>query len=180
MKPPPRTFTIHVARVAPLSILVGTVPLACTPPPEPPTTVPVASAATATAMSSSTVADMASATATAPAPAATGTIVAGRVARIELQNVSKAQGHYHYNVSLLVEGTIDGIWPFATPRPSRYEVRVDKLYWSELDDAARAAIAPEGPKHRLTPARYGRYAVGDAVRLPVRPSSPDIGWLEGI
>jgi hypothetical protein len=185
MTPRTRTSTTLGARNAMLGAALASAWLACTPPASTATATATA-AATATPIASGTptataipASDTATATTTATASsAASGTIVAGRIASIVLQDVSKAAGRHHYNVSLVVEGTIEGAWPFATPRPTRYEVRVDKVYFGALDEAARAALAPEGPKYRLTPPRYGRYAVGDAVRVPVRPSSPDIGWLE--
>ncbi len=112
------------------------------------------------------------------APTAEPTVAIGRVVAIELQNISKALGHYNYNVHLVVEGAVEGAWPFAGPRPSRLEVRIAKVYWGELDDATRATLAPSGPKERLTPARFEGYAVGDAVRLPVRATSPGLATLE--
>jgi hypothetical protein len=181
MKPPPRTTTRLGASAAQRGASLAALSLACSSPASSPSatafaTAPAPTTATVTATAPATVTDAAPAPATATS--ASGTVVAGRVARIVLQNVSKAQGRYNYNVSLVVEGAIEGAWPFASPRPTRYEVRVDKVYFGELDDAARAALAPEGPKEQLTPARYGRYAVGEDVRLNVKPSSPDIGWLE--
>ncbi len=101
--------------------------------------------------------------------------VSGTVESVHFQNINKAQGHYTYNVELRVahEGIADA--PNEKDRePGTLRVRVHKVYWSQLDAADQAALAPGGPQHEMTPARWRGVEVGDALELEV------VSWGAGL
>lgn len=102
-------------------------------------------------------------------------VVKGVVERIELQNINKAQGHYTYNVEVLVrhEGIADAKFE-ADRAPGVMRIRVDKLYWDRLSEAKRQAIAPEGPKHALSVTTYEGFEVGKGVDVEVVTTSPGL------
>jgi hypothetical protein len=105
--------------------------------------------------------------------------VVGTIVAIRLQNVSKAAGRFNYNVELDVRGSVEGPAPFPMPPPPVLAIRIDKIYWGELDEPRQKALAPSGPEDRLTVSSYDRYRVGDPVRLGVRFSSPGLATLAG-
>ncbi len=110
-------------------------------------------------------------------PSMSHTIVRGRIEAIRLYNINKAQGHHTYNVELTVRGSLEGAWGFNAARPEVVNVRVAKIYFDDLDDASRAALAPDGPKAELAPAHFENWAVGDEVSLIVEMTSPGLGAL---
>lgn len=101
--------------------------------------------------------------------------VSGTVESIHLQNINKAQGRHTYNVDLKVahEGIEDA--PDEKDRvPGTLRVRVHKVYWSQLDPAEQAALAPDGPQHEMTPTLWHGVEVGDILELDV------VSWGGGL
>ncbi len=102
--------------------------------------------------------------------------VAGTVEAIQLQNINKARGHFTYNVEVRIAH--DGVRESphdADHEPGEFRVRVHKVYWSELDAAEQAALAPSGPQSTMTLERWREYVVGDQVTLDVSPWGPGFG-----
>ncbi|MCR9164610.1 MAG: hypothetical protein ACE37F_13780 [Nannocystaceae bacterium] len=98
----------------------------------------------------------------------------GTVDTIHFQNINKAQGHYTYNVELVVvhQGMPES--PHEEDRaPGSYRVRVHRVYWSELGADEQLRLAPDGPKNEMHVEAWRGYAVGDAVDLQV------VGWGSG-
>ena len=100
----------------------------------------------------------------------------GTVETIHFQNINKAQGRYTYNVELRVlhEGISDSPHE-ADQAPGEFRVRVHKVYWSQLDAAEQAALAPDGPQHTMSVERWQDYAVGERVVLQVATWGPGLG-----
>ena len=104
-------------------------------------------------------------------------IIVGRVQEIVLQNISKAANRYSYNVELVVQPT--SIQPTPTlwaeslaPASETIRVRIHQsLGWRSLSPDEQAAVAPDGPKLRLTPTRWREFTVGEPVELRARHSS---------
>ncbi len=108
-------------------------------------------------------------------PGAETMLVSGTVESIHFQNINKALGHFTYNVELRVahEGVANA--PDETDRaPGTLRVRVHKVYWSQLDPAEQAALAPEGPRHEMTPATWHGVEVGQPLELEV------VSWGAGL
>lgn len=102
--------------------------------------------------------------------------VEGTVETIHFQNINKAKGRYTYNVELRVshEGISDS--PHEADRaPGVFRVRVHKVYWSQLDAAEQAALAPDGPQHTMSVEHWRDYAVGQRVDLEVATWGSGLG-----
>lgn len=100
----------------------------------------------------------------------------GTVETIQFQNINKAQGRYTYNVELRIahEGISDSPHE-ADHAPGEFRVRVNKVYWSQLDAAEKAALAPDGPEHTLSVERWLDYAVGQQVTIEVATWGAGLG-----
>lgn len=98
--------------------------------------------------------------------------VQGTIAEIRFQNINKAQGHYTYNVELIVEHDAIGTRPAG-----QVQVRVQRVYWSRLSEADQSALAPDGPLHVLHPTRWRGYAVGATFDDHVVLHGPSSGVL---
>ena len=105
--------------------------------------------------------------ATAPAKEDDVETISGTIESIRLQNINKALDHYTYNVELVI----------ARPDAEPISVRVDKIYWSSTPASVRDAIAPDGPKHELSPKTFRDWTVGDQVQLQARVTSPGLAHL---
>lgn len=100
----------------------------------------------------------------------------GTIDTIHFQNINKAQGRYTYNVEVRVahEG-ISGSPHEADHEPGEFRVRVHKVYWSALDAAEQAAIAPDGPQSTMTVERWKDYAVGQRITFDVATWGAGLG-----
>jgi hypothetical protein len=114
-----------------------------------------------------------------PAPEAPRTDavpIRGTVTAIRMHNINKALGHYTYNVE--IELRHEGVARAGTfdPKdvPSPLVVRVDKVFWDDMSQADREAVAPTGPAQELTPARWKDLEVGQVVDLDVTFTSPSL------
>ena len=109
-------------------------------------------------------------------PNAASMSLEGTIDTIHFQNINKARGRYTYNVEVRVlhEG-ISGSPHEADQEPGEFRVRVNKVYWSAMDAAEQATLAPDGPQHTMTVERWHDYAVGQRVRLDVATWGPGLG-----
>lgn len=102
--------------------------------------------------------------------------VRGKVEAIRMHNINKALGHYTYNVEIALRH--EGVERAGTFDPAQVSnplvVRIDKVFWSSMSPDERAAVAPDGPKGELQPARWKDLAVGDTVDLDVTFTSPSL------
>lgn len=104
--------------------------------------------------------------------------IEGTIKEINLQNINKARGHYTYNVTLTIEPA--SISPKIDPMPKAVLVRVDKLYWGRASESQKAALAPDGPKSKLSVKTYDAYTTGMTAKLPTRITSMGerpLGWI---
>lgn len=98
----------------------------------------------------------------------------GTVEAIRFLNINKAQGHYTFNVELVVahEGIVESQRE-QDQAAGTFHVRVHKVHWSELSADEQARLAPRGPQYGIDVERWQGYEVGRAVDLQV------VGWGPG-
>jgi hypothetical protein len=104
-------------------------------------------------------------------------LLKGKIDRIALQNINKAQGHYTYNVHLhIVPASVEPPSTFAGTGP--LTVRLNhKPTWKGMSQAERDALSPDGPKPQFSPAAFAGYAAGSEVEVRVRFSSQNLAHL---
>jgi len=101
--------------------------------------------------------------------------VVGTVKHIEFQNINKAQGHFTYNVEVVVSHAGIAASPFgADHEPGTMRVRVHKVYWGRLGADEQRSIAPEGPQHMMHLDRWKDYVKGGAFNVDVVVWSPGL------
>ena len=121
---------------------------------------------------------------TPPAPSeaqpAVQHVIIGSVQEIVLQNINMAANRYSYNVELVVQPTsvepTPTLWAESPlPAPETIRIRIQQsLGWRSLSPDEQAAVAPEGPKPRLTPPRWREFTVGEPVELRARHSGAEL------
>lgn len=97
-------------------------------------------------------------------------VIEGQIESIRLQNINKARGHYTYNVDLIVVPT--SITPPLIEEVKKVTIRVERFYWSRLDEAQQKALAPDGPQSRLAPKTYKNFSVGQSKQFSIKMTSP--------
>jgi hypothetical protein len=110
--------------------------------------------------------------------------VAGEVVEVRLSNISKAAGRYNFHVEVLVRVTSGGRPPGPTraaapgAEPAPLPVRLpERVYWGDLSPGEQAALAPDGPRHRLHLSAWRGWTVGGPFDEAVVFSGPDLAFL---